>query len=166
MTKSITDTITQRRVQELFKYDSEQGILYRKMRTGLKKAGTLSGTGYWIIYADKKRYQAHRLIWLYVNGYLPQFDVDHIDGNRLNNCFSNLRECSRSENRQNLTATKRNTVGILGVSSTASGKYLAQIQVDGQKHHLGTYATVGEARDAYAAAKKKLHIFHPIVRAA
>lgn len=164
MTKSITDTITQQRVKELFEYDLEQGILYWKTKVGLKKAGTLSCNGYWIIMADKKRYQAHRLMWLYVKGYLPKYDIDHIDGNKLNNSFFNLRECSRAENRQNITANRKNKLGVLGVSMNKIGKYVAQIQVNGNKHHLGTYVTLDEAKNAYAEAKKKLHVFHPVVR--
>ena len=47
-----------------------------------------------------KHYSYHRAIWLFVYGELPK-ELDHIDGNPLNNRVSNLRAVTRSENKLN-----------------------------------------------------------------
>ena len=53
-----------------------------------------------------KRYHAHRLVFLYIDGYFPAADVDHIDGNGLNNARINLRKVSHQENMKNRPKTR------------------------------------------------------------
>lgn len=85
-------------------------------------------------------------------------EVDHIDGNGLNNQRSNLRICTRTQNRQNVGAMKNNKSGYKGVSlHKATNKWLAQIRVDGKHHHLGLFTNPEEASKAYIQACKKYH---------
>lgn len=102
----------------------------------------------------------HRLITNAPQG----MDVDHIDGNPLNNSRNNLRLCNRS---QNLIARLRihntSTSGFRGVSLVKrTGRYTAQIDIGGKKFHLGTYATAEEAAIAYN--KKALEVFGEFAR--
>jgi hypothetical protein len=82
--------------------------------------------------------------------------VDHIDGNGLNCQDENLRVCSRSENARNTTKTKRNTTGFKGVTKE-SGKFYANIGVDGKLIHLGHFDSAEEAARIYDEAAKRLH---------
>ena len=76
--------------------------------------------------------------------------VDHIDQNKTNNNVTNLRWLTNQQNGFN-----KNAKGYCFYKPT--GKYLAQIQLDGKKMHLGYFLAEQQARDAYLAAKRIYH---------
>ena len=102
-----------------------------------------------------KRYGAHQLAFLYIKGYFPAGDIDHKDGDGLNNRWLNLRECNRSQNCANRGANKNNKLGIKGIHLKKNGKYHAQININFKKHHLGDFNTSEAAYFAYQKAAKK-----------
>lgn len=88
-------------------------------------AGTASGfenrsgrTYYRIVKLDSKSLPAHRIIWAMVRGVWPESDIDHIDGNGLNNSISNLRLCGveNFNNSRNRILSVSNSSGRTGVS--------------------------------------------------
>ena len=128
------------------------GIFNTKSGGGPLAIGAVSGAinlkGYRMIKIRSKSYAAHRLAWLIVYGDLPEF-VDHKDGNRTNNAISNLRPATRSQNGANCGPRQRNKYGLKGVSRHPNGKWLAQIQVNKRKLHLGLFDTAELASQAY-----------------
>lgn len=108
---------------------------------------------------DGQNYYAHRLAWLYMTGRWPKEEIDHIDNDRTNDRFDNLREASRLLNSHNQRhPRKKNKVGILGVTFSKKYKtYRASICLNYKKIHLGSFATASEASAAYQAAKKIFH---------
>ena len=64
-------------------------------------AGTISEHGYRIIGIDNLDYRCGRLAWFYMLGRWPVFEIDHIDGNSLNDIWDNLRDVTRKENCKN-----------------------------------------------------------------
>lgn len=104
-------------------------------------------------------YQVHRLIWEMHYGPIPALaEVDHKDGDGLNNRIENLRLASRSQNQRNVGLTRRNSTGFKGVSYFRdSGKFRADIHVNGKTKYLGQFETATEAHFAYVTAAKKLH---------
>lgn len=88
----------------------------------------------------------------------PQgMQVDHINHDRADNRKSNLRICTKDENRRNAIKTKRNTTGYKGVVKYAVGsKFRAQIGYDKKKMHIGTFETAEEAARAYDLKAKQL----------
>ena len=85
-------------------------------------------------------------------------DVDHIDGDGLNNQRANLRGCERSENLWNQGAKANTVSGLKGVTwCPGRGKWHARIVVKGKTHHLGNHFTAQEAHAAYCAAALKFH---------
>lgn len=83
--------------------------------------------------------------------------IDHINGNKLDNRFCNLRQVSRFGNLQNMReATKKNKVGLLGVSAH-QGKWRAQIMANGVITRKSGFDTPEAAHEAYLELKRQLH---------
>jgi len=156
--------ITQARLKELFEYNQDTGLFTRKIRTSNSThigdiAGYKKPNGYMCISIDHKNYYTHRLAWLYMTGIFPEHDIDHIDSNRVNNAWINLREATRSENMQNLKVSKNNNkTGYLGVSPKGC-KFIAQIKHQGEHKNLGLFNTPIEAHQAYLSNKRQSHPF-------
>ena len=64
----------------------------------------------------KRRYLAHKLAFLYINGVYNCGDIDHIDHNGLNNSWKNLRIVTHLQNKKNLGVNSANTSGFNGVT--------------------------------------------------
>jgi len=150
------------RLKALLHYDPDTGE-FRWVQTRSNvikagdKAGLISNEGYARIGLDKVRYFAHRLAWLYMTGEWPAHQIDHINGNRGDNRWCNLRQVTPQQN----TWNQRNPKGAnpyLGASYVKRmRKWLGYITVHGKRHRLGYYDTPEEAHAAYIRAKEKLH---------
>lgn len=109
----------------------------------------LNKGGYAFGLINGKRTLMHRLIL----GDKPGMQIDHKDGNRLNNRKSNLRHCTTAENQQN----RRKVSGrsrFKGVRRDR-GQWRAQIKIDCKIICLGFHATERLAARAYDAAAKR-----------
>lgn len=159
------------RLCELFTYDSESGKLIRRITTSSRAvAGSTPG---WIevrgghrrlrIEVDGRSFLAHRIVWAIVTGAWPKDDIDHRDGDGLNNRFANLRSATKAINAQNRQRSVRRTVspGLpLGVDSAPNAgkkRFRAVITANGKKHYLGAHETAEAAHKAYLEAKRRLH---------
>ena len=122
-----------------------------------RQAGSRQKRGYVTIRVLGDGYYAHSVAWLYVMGAWPT-QIDHIDIDRTNNRFDNLRLASSQQNLQNRGKQKNNTSGLKGVSwSKAAKKWWAQIVADGRHKHLGLFGCPAAAHFAYVVAADKLH---------
>lgn len=115
--------ITQELILKLFHYDPLTGILKRIGRlksngdiTPCDFVGSAKSTHGYLQYTVKnKTYDCHRLIFLYMEGEFPNCDVDHIDGDRTNNKWENLRKVTREENLRNVGMKNTPRYGVTGV---------------------------------------------------
>ncbi|AXC41892.1 putative homing endonuclease [Salmonella phage falkor] len=109
--------ITQELLKELFEYNPDTGDFIRKVSKGRAKAGTIAGSpdkdGYIFIGINRKRYAAHRLAFLYMEGYIPDL-VHHLNNIRKDNRWCNLKDATSQENNRNKVAQSNS--GYLGVS--------------------------------------------------
>lgn len=122
-----------------------------------KVAGHVNKKGYRNISINNKLYPAHRLAWLYMTGKWP-YEIDHIDLNKSNNRFSNLRECSDSGNMHNQSKRKHNTSGYKGVTyNKHAKKWTAQIRINWEMKYLGLFNCPTAAHFAYCRAAKQYH---------
>jgi len=97
-------------------------------------------------------YKIHRLLGVYFLNCPLHKSIDHIDGDRKNNALSNLRVVTHQHNQWNQTSAKGYTL------HKQSGKWQAQIGVNGKVKKLGLHNTEELARAAYLAAKATLHV--------
>jgi len=82
--------------------------------------------------------------------------VDHIDGNSLNNQRGNIRICTQSQNMMNSPGFKLRASKYKGVSKNGSG-WIARTKKDGKMHCFGTYKTEEEAARAYDVGVVDVH---------
>lgn len=114
-------------------------------------AGYLRKDGYIQIQIDKKLYLAHRLAFLYMKGNIPKY-VDHIDRNKKNNKWKNLRETTYSQNKANTEKRKNNTSGYKGVvfsKKSSINPWIAQIGYNNTTINIGSFPTEIDAALAY-----------------
>ncbi len=154
------ERLTQERLKDLLNYDPDTGIFAWKVgRRGVKRgsiAGTPNAYGYIRICIDGKNFYASRLAFLWVEGYFPENDVDHIDRDRSNNRWLNLREASRSCNMRNCGIICNNKSGVTGVSwDKLSSKWRSDITIYGKSVPLGRFKFFVEAVKARWEAEVK-----------
>lgn len=110
-----------------------------------KPAGGYGG-GYHRVMIDGHHHLTHRVIWKIQTGEDP-VEIDHIDGNRLNNRFENLRSVTRAINMRNKNLYKNNKSGVPGVEYRArDNSWVVKVGVgEGKQLNLGSFKTKEEA---------------------
>lgn len=118
----------------------------------------INNTGYYHGTVAGKDYLTHRIIMKMVTGKEP-IQVDHIDGDPLNNALGNLRSVCNQENNKNRKLHGNSSTGVMGVH-LERGRYRARIRVDGRHISLGSFASIDDAIVARRAADRR-YGFHP-----
>ena len=125
-----------------------------------KEAFTAVTTGYRYGAIANVNYLAHRVIWKIVTGLEPD-QIDHINGDRCDNRWPNLRSVNETTNKRNICTPTHNTSGAIGVSFDKSrGKWEAHLTLGNRKRHIGRFSSFDEAVAARKAAERE-HGFHP-----
>ena len=155
--------LSQAELKELLNYDPLTGIFIWKISNGKRAAagrtaGGILATGYIQIRINAKHYLAHRLAWLFQTGTFPPDQIDHINGIRDDNRYTNLREAKNSQNCCNSKIRKNNTSGMKGVSwHKQQKKWRASIVKNNKQIFLGLFDDPALAHLAYCNAAEKLH---------
>lgn len=131
-------SLTIDRLKEVLHYAPETGQftwLVNKSSTAMKgdRAGKLHSVyGYRLISVDNTTYRAGRLAFFYMEGYWP-VEIDHINRERNDDRWVNLRNVSRQENNRNRGKPINNVSGYLNVTRhanrwrvTVNGKYVGR----------------------------------------
>ena len=158
--------LTRKKVCEYLRYESVEGKLFWKKDKGRAHAGKEAGyirqqstrptLKYRPIKIDGEIYLAHRLIWFLVFGTWPKKEMDHWDGDGLNNRLSNLREVTSQENQHNRRMSIRNTSGVTGVYWDKSRqKWHAKIMVARKNIYLGCFDSLQDAATVRERANLK-----------
>jgi hypothetical protein len=154
----------------LFRFDEETGKLYR-MRGADGKDYNFevkqldSNKEYLRInivdsYSKGAEFLVHRIIYKIKTGVDPDGFVDHIDQNKINNKFDNLRVVDNATNKRNSRMSRRNKTGITGVRQLPNGNYEPNIGINGRCIKLGVFHTVDEAVIARNAALQTANAFY------
>lgn len=158
-------------VREKFNYDKETGILSWRNDSGMgarypagSEVGSVDLSGpkltksYRRVNLGGTHFYVHRVIWVWVAGVQPENEIDHIDGNGLNNKWENLRSVSRLQNAKNRRINTNNTSGTAGITYRKdSDRWRARIAVDGKVIFLGSYDDKQDAINARKEAERKYY---------
>lgn len=177
MAKINTRDPSQNEVRRLFRYDAatsdliwrnrpredfatDRGMKIFNTRDAGKTAGCVNKTtGYRHIRINGRIYQTHRLIWIFHNGPVPEgLVIDHINNDPSDNCISNLRLATNSENLRNQRINNNNILGVKNVSIHAAGGYHVQVMIDGKR--ISKYSkswTIEEAATYASNLRDELH---------
>ena len=135
--------------KKFLEYDKDTGTLtwiYNTHKRFIgKEAGCIKPSGYRTLHIFKTVIEAHRLIWLIEYGYLPDCEIDHINGNKSDNRLSNLRLADQQKNQQNRGVRVDSQLGVKGVRLKPSGKYEARVKLTDGSRASKTFKTVNEA---------------------
>ncbi len=155
--------INQLELKELLNYDPNTGVFTWRVSQGRAVKGKIAGgkdKGYIKIKINKTLYLAQRLAFLYMDGNFPEDCTDHINHNRSDNRFINLRKCSKKDNNKNVSKRIDNTSGITGVCwHKQHEKWYSQIQNSGKHEYIGLFSEIWDAICARKSAEIK-HDFH------
>ena len=144
--------MTQELLMQFTHYDPNTGVLKRThamssshkiyAKEFIPQSTTL---GYRTISLFKTPHMIHRLAFLYMNGVFPN-EVDHINGERLDNRWCNLREVDARGNRMNRGLPSNNRSGVMGVYYYPRyDKWEVTITNEGKHMYLGRYAKFEDA---------------------
>jgi hypothetical protein len=157
MTKAYKALPPKEVIWETFDYKPLTGELIRRLTSAHtrpdcanKAAGSIhKATQYRVISVKSKPYYAHRLVTLWVTGIDPtDKQIDHVNMNKSDNRWFNLRLATKSENMRNRY--------VRGAYHTPWG-WASKIMVNYKSIHLGYFPTKAEAAEAYAIAALKYH---------
>lgn len=138
----------------MFSYDPELGELIRLQG---KFAGTVASNRD-RAYVNGYDIRVGRIIWALVHGYWPEKIIDHRDGDTLNFKLSNLREATPAQNQMNKVGFGAYPKGVTFKGDVPRSRpWQAKIRVNGGRIHLGSFATMEEAAEAYRTASIKYH---------
>lgn len=155
--------LTQKSLKKFLHYDPNTGIFTRliSISNNAQKssiAGNKNVRGYRRIRIEGKEYLEHRLVWLYVHGYMPPQEIDHINRVRHDNRLKNLRLATRKINCSNTGMMSNNSSGVKGVTwNRKSKKWQAQIGANQKEKrrniYIGMYDNIPDAKLAREIAE-------------
>lgn len=116
--------------------------------------------GYKVGAIFNKSYKAHRIIWILITGENP-IQIDHINGNKSDNLFDNLRNVSNKINHKNMGIQKNNKSGFSGIYwAKREKRWVAKITIDRKEIGLGYFLNKEDAIEARLKAQI-CNNFHP-----
>lgn len=156
-------SITAKLVRKSFSYNPKEGILrWATHRRGVqfgRRAGYLNkGSGHYSVSVLGHDFYVHVVVWLWVTGRWPNKLVDHRDGDKTNDKWSNLRLATKSQNAMNSKLRSDNRTGVKGVFEQRNGKFTAYIDSNRRRVYLGhAFKSLADAAQARKEAEKLYH---------
>jgi hypothetical protein len=159
-------SITHDDLLKLVCYDKTTGMFtWNLNRPRGVKAGDRAdrewASGYRSVVIKGKVYMAHRLAWFYVHKEWPSMCIDHINRDKQNNKFENLRLATPQQNSQNRLSAISSSSKFKGVTwHKRDKKWQAAIVHNGKRFHLGYFLNEEEASIAYKTKAVEIQTHH------
>lgn len=133
------------------------GKFFKEYKNHSRETATnVNSSGYHTLWFKGKCMQAHRVAFLLMGiDIQPGFVVDHVNRDKLDNRWCNLRAVPEQVNRHNRSQTKGRDLPT-GVRLTTSGKYQARVRLDGKLISLGSFEVLEDAVKAYRDFKRPI----------
>lgn len=125
------------------------------MEAGSPRTNSRHDKNYWYVKLDSKALKRSHLVFLFLNGRWPDLQIDHINGDSLDDRASNLREATATQNAWNHKTRRKRSTTPMGVRLLRSGKYQARIAVNKQQIVIGLFETPDMAAQAYQQKRKE-----------
>lgn len=152
--------LTAELLRSLVRYSPETGEFFR-VKNGTPFIGDVGK--HVRLTVNGKRYQAHRLAWLYMTGAWPTAFIDHKDRNGTNNAWTNLREATNSQNQQNSKKRAGTSSCTTGVSWDRRAKrWHVSLMHSGTRIFLGRFETLDTAVQARLDGERKYFTHSPV----
>lgn len=125
-------------------------------QAGSKRGGSSNGKYYWHVKIDTAPIKRSHIIFLFATGKWPELQIDHINGDSLDDRFENLREVTPTQNAWNHKKRAKKSDCPMGVRRLKSGRYLARIACNKQMFQFGPFETQDEASAIYQRKRKEM----------
>lgn len=142
--------------------DDRSYAIFHTRFSGKEALHCLNGSGYLRGTVNGIKVYAHIAAWAITYGEWPKNEIDHINGDPLDNRIENLRDVTHRINNCNRAKSKDKSSRYIGVcyNKHSKKKWKAQIRIDGQNLNLGHYDTEEDAAIARMNAQRKFSQFH------
>jgi len=105
--------------------------------------------GYCAVSINRKNMQYHRIVWELVFGPISKgLQIDHINGNKIDNRIENLRLVTNRENCHNYSWHREGRLPGCYYRKDCN-KWQARTKVNGRTVHIGLYANEQDAHESY-----------------
>lgn len=144
-------------INSILQYEPETGLVHKKSDKDRCQCGYTDKDGYWVVVIRGKHYRLHRVAFLLMGLRAPKY-VDHINGDRGDNRWQNLRAATHSQNCCNQKVRSTNTSGEKNVYfDKRKGKWCVKLRVDGKRKHIGYYSNLEDAKISAINARSLYH---------
>lgn len=123
---------------------------------GCSAKNTNKKKSYWYVKVDSQRIKRSYLVFLFSTGEWPSEQIDHINGNSLDDRRGNIRLATPTQNAWNHKTRKKLSSTPMGVRELKSGRFQARIAVHKRQLVIGTFDSVDEASNEYQKKRKEL----------
>lgn len=123
---------------------------------GSIRAGNINNKHYWHIKIDGTPFKRSHIVFLFATGQWPKEQIDHINGNSLDDRITNLREATQLQNSWNHKTRAKKEGTPMGIRKIPSGKYQARIACNKKQYTIGVFAELCDAVSAYQSKRKEL----------
>lgn len=116
---------------------------------------THAGKAYWGVQINGRKAKRSHIVFCLTHGRWPEGQIDHINGNSLDDRPCNLREATVTQNAWNHKRRAKTSPTPMGVRRWTDSRFQARIAVNKKQISLGVFKTAEEASVAYQRARRE-----------